>query len=132
MILIENSYQTIEFDDSASFMKITWHSATENMMSDEYKEQILIYVDKLKSHKPQKTLFNLLELGFTLSPDIQEWTDKNATAVEKTICKKQALVMPKSVFELITIEQLTEQEHGQELNHKFFDNESEAIKWLEE
>ena len=132
MLLTENQYQTIELNDTLSLIKITWHPATKSMSFEEFKDESLLYIQLLKLHRPKKILFKLKDLLFPLTPEIQEWTDKNVIAVEKEICEKLALDMPSSFIEELSVEQLAEEEHAKDLGIKLFDNERNAIEWLME
>lgn len=130
MDIINNKYQTIEYDKDLSLFKITWHIQTQDISDNKFKEEILNYLEVLRKNEPQFVLWNLFNLKYTITPEIQNWFDENIQKYEKKIYKKQALLMPDEMIAELGIEQLSEEKYGKTINTKIFENKEKALIWL--
>ena len=107
-------------------------SATENMNADDFKREMLIFVEKCEQYKPKRELVYLLDMKYGIVPQDQEWMNINVFPKYKNIIKRMAFLMPTDLLAQMSVEQTMEEETGQGFTQAYFDNEEEARKWLME
>ena len=129
-VLLSTKFIDIEFDNETKIFKLLWKPETENMTDDEFKEIMLKFVDEFH-RKPTGGIHQMQEMGFTISPELQEWVDENVSKPAwEAGAKKIAFVLSSNIFASVSAEQTAEQEITSKMEVQYFDNEDEAMKWL--
>ncbi|PIY12616.1 MAG: hypothetical protein COZ18_01630 [Flexibacter sp. CG_4_10_14_3_um_filter_32_15] len=81
--------------------------------------------------KTEKVLGNIKELGFVVSPEAQEWMNEHIFAPAMEVgFSKLAVVMSTEFLAQLSIEQVMEEEVGQQITTKYFDEIEEAREWI--
>ncbi len=62
---------------------------------------------------------------------MQEWMNKEILTIAVDI-KKSAYIVPTELFAQVSVEQTMDEVVGQRIVQQYFENESEAWKWLME
>lgn len=128
-----DSYQTINFLPEHNIVEQVWKPASIDMTEEEFKSVMLKYRDALLQHKPKGVLPVMKEMQFTVTPDIQEWIDRevNIPAVKVGV-RCGAFVMPVDFFSHVSVEQTMEVESINQFPLRYFSTREEAIAWLDE
>ncbi len=132
MILHKSKYAEIIIEQENSLIIHKFLSTTENMETDEFKKEMLIFVEMCKKYKPDKELVNLLDMRYIIVPEEQEWMDNEILQKYITIIKRGAFLVPTELVAQISVEQTMEEEAGQKFVQQYFENEDKARKWLME
>ncbi len=131
MIAFENKYSIIYFDEANSLMTVEMLPATEEMTDKEFKEYGLVFLEMMEKYKPEKELYNTINMKFLVVPEIQDWITENINKKVSKIIKKVATIMPAEYFANVSIDQmLYEFKDDRSVKQMFFDNIEEAKKWL--
>ena len=129
--IYNSSVQLIEYDVEKTLFKMTWKPASGELTEEEFKAEMLEYLELLKKYKPLNTFWDMRKLEFIISPGVQEWIDSQAVA-EAEIIKKQAILMPHDYIGSLSVQQTLEEEVASSIATKMSDNEQELINWLEQ
>lgn len=100
------------------------------MKEVDYKEALLKCAGIVEKHKPVACLLNSSTLTFLIVPELQEWADENINAVANKFIKKMAIILPASIVQQISMEQIFNEEEGKKFQTHFFDNYQGAFDWL--
>ncbi len=132
MIQLHNTeYFVVNFDDKNELFHYVFHNTTEEMTAEEYIAELQVFIDLVKEHKPKRVLGNMLDFGFSIDPDIQEWVNHNLFEVYRQInFKKIAIILSKGIFEQVSIEQTMEEDKSQSFETSYFEDEETALHWL--
>lgn len=131
MKLYQSNYLEIDAFDERRLLELTWLSATSDMSAEEYKEEHVELLKFMSDQKTEKVLGNIKDLGFVVSPEVQEWMNINIFVPAMEIgFNKLAVVMSTEFFAQLSIEQVMEEEVGQQIMTKYFDNVEEAREWI--
>lgn len=131
MLSLETKYLSADFEQENSMLTTRWKSESEFLNESAFKEEILGWLEKLKELRPRVLLIDTTKFGFVIIPDIQEWFDKKIfTAYAEIGVKKKAFLMAEDIFIQVSVEQSTDDSKNLDIEFKHFDNEQEAINWL--
>jgi hypothetical protein len=132
MIELHNTkYFVINFDEENELFHYVFHKTTEQMTSEEYVNELKIFIDLVKEHKPKKVLGDMIDFGFSITPEIQEWVNANLFQVYKEInFKKIAILLSKGFIESLSIEQTMEEDTTNSFETSYFNDEETALRWL--
>lgn len=131
MRIYESNYLQIDSVDEQHLLELTWLPATTDMTSEEYKDEHINLLKFMLEQKTKRVLGNIKQLGFVVSPEVQEWMNENifAPVIEKGF-NKLAIVMSTEFLAQLSIEQAMEEEVGQKIITKYFDDKEEAREWI--
>jgi len=132
MILHKSKFVEISYDEKKSLIVDKFLPETESMTSEQFKQEMLIFVEMCKKYLPSRELVYLLEMKYTIVPEVQEWMNKEIFPHYENIIKRMAFLLPVEVFPQVSVSQTMEEEVGQKFVQKYFDNEQDAIDWLME
>lgn len=108
-----------------------WKESSKYMSDDIYKTEILHLVPMIEKHRPTKYLLNSELFAFTITPDIQDWTNKHIIAVNFAAgIRYSAMVVPQDFFAFASVEQTMDDFEKKDLNNRFFAHKREARAWL--
>ncbi len=105
--------------------------ATAEMSAEEYKNEHVELLKFMLEQKTQKVLGNIKDLGFVVSPEVQGWMNEHifVPAMEGGF-SKLAVVMSTEFLAQLSIEQVMEEEVGQQIMTKYFDEIEQAREWI--
>jgi hypothetical protein len=129
--LYDNNYVHFAYEAETSFLLHKWKAKTELASWQDIKAVFNEYIEILKVKSPKFFFVNLKEFRYIITPEQQEWVDKNIHPLVLNEGKNRiAMLTSTDLFAQVSTEQLVGEEHGKKLNVKFFDDEEKAKKWL--
>jgi hypothetical protein len=131
MKVYQSDYLQIDTSDEQSLLELTWLPATSEMSAEEYKNEHVELLKFMLDQKTKKVLGNIKELGFVVSPEVQEWMNINIFVPAMEVgFSTLAVVMSTEFLAQLSIEQVMEEEVGQQIMTKYFDDVEEARNWI--
>lgn len=129
--LKSSKFIDITFDSEHRIMKLVWKPETEDMNDEDFKREMLNYVDRLDK-KPRRILHQMQEMKFIISPELQEWVDENVNkpAIDAGVTKA-AFLLSSDIFARVSTEQTNEGENLNDISIAYFEDETEALNWLD-
>lgn len=123
-------FRTLFYDPQILLILSVYHQKTTLMKDEEYKADMLIYLDFVEKLQPQKCLVNMTELFYIADPNIQEWVSKEISP--KVLClKKTAFILSSDLFASVATQQMLEDIEDQfHIQFRYFENEQAAKEWL--
>ncbi len=133
MVEIHRSkYFQIEWNQSKDLFHYVFNQQTAHMTATEYINELKIFIKLVKQHRPKYVLGDMIEFGFVITPDIQEWINENLFTVYQEIgFKKIAILLSKEFIASLSIEQTMDEDSSKSFKTAFFDNAKTAQAWLE-
>lgn len=129
--LYKNDFVCFAYSSEINFLLHEWKAKTASASWEDIKAVFEEYIKILKVKSPKLFLVNLKEFHYIITPEQQEWVDKNIHPLVLNEGKNRiAMLTSTDLFAQVSTEQLVEEEHGKKLNVRFFDDEEEANKWL--
>ncbi len=131
MLLIESEFKTIDFQEEDALLVTRWKPTSSTLDEPTFKEQILIWLDTIKTHCPQKLFIDTTKFNFIITPEIQQWFDDQIfTAYPDAGVQKKAFLMPEDLFAQVGIQQATQAPKNLTFKVNYFDDEQKAMDWL--
>ena len=129
--IAKTDFSIIYFDKELSIMELHWiNQESEEMQEKHFKEGLLLCLELVQINKPSSFLLNSELLTFPIVPELQEWADENISLPTTEIIKKMAVVMPKTLVEQLSMEQVFDEKEAQKYETQFFGNYQQAFDWL--
>lgn len=128
--LHKSEFYEILFDKNKSLIVHKALEGTSEMSDENFKKEMVSFAEACDKYKPTKDLVNLVDMRYSIVPEVQEWVNTEVFPTIMSTIRQMALVMPSSIFESVAIEQTMEEEIGKNFNQKYFDNEKKALEWL--
>ncbi|TAE72652.1 MAG: hypothetical protein EAZ85_09155 [Bacteroidetes bacterium] len=114
-------------------MYITWLEDAANMEDEDFKLHLILFTDSLKEHNCDKFMVDTRYGHVVMGLDIQEWHDSQIVPIYLALgIKKIAFILPEDAFVSMSLTQTFEEEKGQLLNTRYFDDEKNALEWIAE
>lgn len=132
MILHSSNYVEIIYEKNNSLIIDKFLSTTDKMKTEDFKKEMLIFVEKCEEYKPERELVYLLDMKYAIIPEVQEWMNNKIFPKYKNIIKRMAFLMPEDLLSQMSVEQTMEEETGEGFTQAYFDGEQKARKWLME
>jgi len=128
----QSKYLDIYYDIQLSIQKRIWKSATSEMTVNEWKELNHIGLANLLEQKIKKVLNNTSEFYFAISPELQDWYNKEMFSHWIAAGGyKVAMVISKEMISQLSIEQNMDEPIAKfGLLTKFFATDKQAYEWL--
>lgn len=132
MNIYKSEFLDLNFSPEKSLFYFTWLETTSEMDEDDYKTQMLNYLEEVKKYKPVNLLVDDRKMNFLISITLQEWIGENVFPVSIEFGMKAfAVVMNEDIIQKITVEQsVRENPEPNALKNAFFENIEEAEQWL--
>lgn len=130
-IILQNKFCTYYFDDKTTFLIQLWTNETGEMEEEDYKNEMLNYLNFVKIYSAITVLIDLKQFNFPIDPKVQIWVDINIAVYANKIVKKIAFVLPQDIIVELSIDQVMTEKEGQ--NYKalnYFNNQETAKEWL--
>lgn len=130
-LLSENKFSKVYKEEETSTIEWHWENENGDMTIEEYKEEMLIFLNTIESRKPLNTLVDTRTFALVIAPELQEWVDKNISIKINKIIDKLAFVLPEDIFTQVSIQQAIDEEEGQNYNNvSYFESIDKARAWF--
>lgn len=130
-IKYRNKYIIISLDKARKYIETVRTLLTENQTEEEYKADMLVWINIIKKEKPVYQLVDERNMRFVIAPEVQIWINKNVLAPAiKSGLRKIAFLVSEELFSQVSIEQAMEENTNSLLKVKYFDKKADAKKWL--
>ena len=131
-VLHESDFWKFGFDKDDSMMIYQWYETSENMDETEYKQEMKKNAEEYEKHGPTKSLVDLRNFLYTISPETQEWTDNEIfPRFLNAGLKKIAFVVSSDLFAQVSLEQMMEENNANlSFESRYFDHYFQARDWL--
>lgn len=128
--LYKSIFYEILFDERKSLIIHKALPTTSKMTSEEFKQEMFIFLEMCEKYKPNKDLVHLLEMGYAVGPEMQAWVNTEIFFHLAKIIKRMAIVMPIEFISKLSIEQTMLEEEGKKIFQAYFNDEYKALEWL--
>lgn len=126
----QNEFQTIEYNADKSLVTQIWKKNSEKLERESFEKEMLELAKFFTELKPKKVLLDMREFFFVVGLKEQAWINENVNSILAEIKSKSAYIVSPDLFTAVSVEQTLAEDKGQEMPHKFFQNEDEAREWL--
>ena len=124
-------FSNIVIDEENQTVIQEWTDETEEMTADEFKKDMLQLADAYEEYKPKRVLILQNNFKFIVISELQSWTANNiGIKLEQVKAEKIAFVVSDDIFASVSVKQTMEEKPGSKIIIRYFDEESEAVKWL--
>lgn len=130
MLLFDNSFITLKLISNKQVILATWLADSDNMTTSLYKEVLLEYQQKCLDYKVRKTIWDSRQMDFSISVDLQEWTNETFKPLLNMGTIAMGIITSKDLFTQISIEQVMSEYISNQINQSFFENYEDAEKWI--
>lgn len=131
MEISKTKFSAMYWHEELSLIELHWtNQESEEMKEKDCKEALLTCLGLVQSYKPSSFLLNSENLTFPIIPELQKWVDENISLPTNTIIKKMAVIMPKTLIEQLSMEQVFDEKEAQKYETQFFPNYQDAFNWL--
>jgi len=128
--IFEDKFQIINYYPEKTILECIWQN-TEEMVDEDYQQGLQKQVELVEKYKITKELFDTHSFQYTISVDMQEWTDKEIyTKLHKLGVRQFALIVPHEFIAQLSLEQTTEEGKANVFDPKFFATRKEAQDFL--
>lgn len=135
-LLNESTYAYISYDETK---QVIFHEYKENttadMKEDDYKTELSTFLEKCLETRAKSVVGLTQNFEFAISPELQEWTDKNIFAGHKFL-KKCAVLVSEDLIAQLGLEQVLDEDDDSLVSiafeTKFFSKFDDALSWAEE
>ncbi len=129
-------FQEITFDAKQNILFVRVNEKTAEIDDEDFKNAQYEIIDNIIATKVNAIIINIKKLRFSISPQLQEWDAQEiAPKFFGNGVKKVAYIMPISLIEKLSIEQILEEVEERKTPDReffmvdFFENEENAINW---
>ena len=130
MVAFENKYGKFEYIRDKKLVIVSCFPSTGHMTDEEYKQLATKLAEVYEEYKPQIVLVRHQDFNFLITPEIQEWINKNVISkLKEAGTKKVAFIVPQDIFAQVSVEQ-TVSDRNLPFEKRFFEDEDSAMKWL--
>ncbi len=131
MQVYQSPYLQINLYLEDSLIELIWLPATKDITTEEYKNEHVELLKVVLEHKIVKVLANTKDLGSVVTPEVQEWMNENIflPAMENGF-NKIAIILSNEFFTQLSIQQAMEEEIGQRITTRYFDELEQAREWI--
>ncbi|WP_338767883.1 hypothetical protein WAF17_06650 [Bernardetia sp. ABR2-2B] len=131
MEVYKSKYMLLEYWEEYNLIELTWLPETENKTEEEYKEELLNYLECCIIYKPTGLISDTREYFFTVSIELQEWTNTTVfTRLLELGLSRVAFVRSPELIAQLSIEQTLEENEGSKFTTQYFDNKESAKEWI--
>jgi len=127
----DNNFAYNKIDLENKLLWQVWQNKSKEMIAEDFKKIMLEYAGLVVENKLDKILVDSREMNFTVVPELQDWINAEIQPLITPLHPKIAFVMPKDIFEQVSIQQVMDDaKKSTENNTKYFNNIEEAEKWI--
>lgn len=136
--LVETHFGKITLDLDNLLVKQIFIDSVKEIEDTEFYEFMEIYVNTVldlknaKQIRPYslKTLVDVREADFVIVPKMQDEVNQKLLSKLTNTTEKIAFIQPKDFFTYASIQQMMDEDINQTAVKRYFDNETDALKWL--
>jgi hypothetical protein len=127
----ESKYFHVWAHDDKALVEYLFNASTAFMKPQEYIDELKVFIEVVRKHKPKAVIGDMKEFAFPITPDIQEWVDKNLFTVYGEIdFKKIAILFSEEMIAQLSIEQTMEESSVATFQTAFYSTYEEAAEWV--
>ena len=131
MEVYRSRYLQLEFFADNEYIEMNWLATTELMLENEYKQELLNYLEIIIKLQPKKLIVDSRKSFFPLHPALQEWMNQTIFPPSLEIGLHQVAIVESSDFvHQLSVEQVMDEDEGSKFITKYFDSKEEATKWI--
>lgn len=124
----ETSYLTARYENSLDAVVMKWHNFAEG---EAFRDGLDAGLDLVQEESAGNWLADLREMG-TVTEDDKQWTNDDwFPRAMQTSLSNMAIVQPESVIASMGVDKIMQEVGDGELKTHYFDNRSEATRWLQ-
>jgi len=128
--IFEHSLADLYFDEAKAYFVERWKPATKDANDDDYINFQLQKIEWAKKSLPKLFLCDTKNLFYTITLEMQVWTDENVTRFwDNTPLEKVAFIVSSEFIAQLSLEQLMD-ESTHQYKFAYFDSEEKATNWL--
>lgn len=133
MVVFESEFSIFDWDEANSIFTHTFKPGSKGLTDEKFREEMAIYVESFQKYHPKRAIVDNRDLGFTISPELQEWHSKSVfpPCIEAGV-ERAALILTSDLFAQVAVEQLMEEEETGAFQTQYFDDLENAKAWLME
>lgn len=131
MEVYKSKYLVLNYYEIDNYIEMIWLPETFYMNAEDYKKEFRKYVEIITQYKPKAVLPDTIDMKFTISPKLQEWTNKHIFTFSLSIgLDKAAFVVSEDFISQLSIEQTMDENEGKKFKTKYFTNKEDARNWI--
>lgn len=128
--LYTSKYVTHALDEKSSIMFTYWLSETHEMTEEEYKVEALTQKELMETHKVKYQYADIQSFAFTISLELQEWTNHNVFVDRYEEYEKTAIIISQDYIAQLSVELTIDENSYVPVNVKYFAEKEKAMNWL--
>lgn len=131
MRVFHNKLMIIDYDQERSYFKVIRRGYDNEYTEEEYKDLMLSWRKQIEIFKPVYQMVDYQNFFKPVPLHMQKWINENLLAPSlKVGLKKIAFIISRDLYAQISVEQIMQEDEGKNFIVKYFDNETDAEKWL--
>lgn len=134
LFILDNAFQTIEYDTQNDIIYNKWKPSTEQMTTEEYKTHLTLLLREGDTRHTKYVLSDATEMKFMILPELQIW---GAIAIAESIerngnFKKCAIIQSVDIFVQVGLQQMMEEEQANvtPFQIQYFNDMEKAKIWI--
>ncbi len=129
--LYESNFVEITLNTTHQIITNTWFPSTEDMEDEDYKTDMLQFVELVQIYRPNYHLIKSVDFLYTITIEMQDWTNYTIfPKLAKAGIQKIAFLVSSEVIAQLSIEQVLEESNATAFQIRYFSSEKNAIAWL--
>ncbi len=129
-LIFKSEFTSIYILPENSVIEQIWENNDDLMTGDCFKREMQVFFNLFRLYKYEKICFNAGKLNYLIDTNLREWIHKKIAPIFITFTEKAAFVLPKDIFEEISVVQTVEEATDNFDKTEYFKNDNEAYKWL--
>jgi hypothetical protein len=127
----KNNNLIIEYDNDKHTLFSYWYTSVD-MRDEAYRKLLNIYLDSLRNYTPKNIVVNAHNAHFAVPVETQDWINLQVYPLyEKFEIQKLAVIISIDFIAQLSFEQIIDDSSSSHTQIRFFDNEENAISWIE-
>lgn len=132
--IYKDQFVTLFFDKKNSLMLETWHTATQDMTEDQFKNYLRVWSGLMIENEVKYVFSNMTNSRFLISPKLQMWLVENITPLVNKygLFEKHAFLKSNNFLADLALEQFIDENNDAKTGviAQCFDHEKDAMEWL--
>ncbi len=129
--VFSSNFMRIYFSEDTQILKIVWLDSSDEMTTEDFKEQIIGEKEAIVEFKPKAILADTLNFKYGIIPEIQDWHNQFLFPVFRSEnVTELAIILSTDIFAQVSVDQLIADEENPNFITRYFDEEQAALDWL--
>lgn len=131
-LVLSTLYIKVHHYKDFNILYAEWSETAGAMSQEDFKQQIITFVSKVKEYEVKGFLVNSQQGHFTMGIDMQEWHEREVIPkyLEHKL-KKIGFILPeKDFFAAVSLQQTFDETEARKLQTRFFDSVENAWAWI--